>query len=44
MFYSPQLAESGSPLVEAEIIQWVNAKLKSAEKATQLRSFQASVS
>jgi len=37
-----QLAESGSPLVEAEIIQWVNTKLAGAGKKTQLRSFQDS--
>ena len=37
-----QLAESGSPLVEAEIIQWVNTKLSGAGKKTQLRSFQDS--
>lgn len=35
-----QLAESGSPIVEAEIINWVNTKLKGAGKTSSLRSFQ----
>ncbi|CAG7726586.1 unnamed protein product [Allacma fusca] len=37
-----QLANSGNPLVEREIIDWVNNKLASAEKSTRIRSFQDS--
>lgn len=35
-----QLAESGNPIVEAEIITWVNTKLKEAKKNSGIRSFQ----
>lgn len=35
-----QLHESGSPIVEKEIVNWVNAKLASAGKKTSIRSFQ----
>ncbi|XP_076044276.1 plastin-2 fimbrin isoform X2 [Oratosquilla oratoria] len=35
-----QLAESGSPMVESEIITWVNTKLSEAGKASSIRSFQ----
>lgn len=35
-----QLAESGNPIVEAEIITWVNTKLKEAKKNSSIRSFQ----
>ncbi|KAK8727308.1 hypothetical protein OTU49_009806 [Cherax quadricarinatus] len=37
-----QLADSGSPIVEAEIITWVNSKLKEAGKTSSIRSFQDS--
>nr|XP_027212498.1 plastin-3-like [Penaeus vannamei] len=37
-----QLADSGSPIVEAEIITYVNTKLQQAGKKTSLRSFQDS--
>nr|XP_018901459.1 PREDICTED: plastin-2 [Bemisia tabaci] len=37
-----QLANTGSPIVEAEITSWVNNKLESAHKDTRLRSFQDS--
>lgn len=37
-----QLAESGSPIVESEIITWVNNKLKDAGKSSSIRSFQDS--
>lgn len=37
-----QLAESGNPIVEAEIIAWVNGKLKEAGKSSSIRSFQDS--
>ena len=36
------LAESGSPIVEAEIINWANTKLSSAGKTSSIRSFQDS--
>ncbi|XP_063914774.1 plastin-2 isoform X1 [Zophobas morio] len=35
-----QLAESGNPIVEKEIVQWVNNKLVSAGKHSSIRSFQ----
>lgn len=38
-----QLAHSGSPIVEKEIVQWVNKKLESAGKTSSIRSFQDSV-
>lgn len=37
-----QLANSGNPIVEKEIIDWVNNKLQSAQKTTSIRSFQDS--
>jgi len=37
-----QLANSGNPMVEREIIDWVNNKLSSAGKTTNIRSFQDS--
>ena len=37
-----QLANSGSPIVEREIIDWVNTKLSNAGKTTSIRSFQDS--
>jgi plastin-3 len=37
-----QLANSGNPMVEREIIDWVNTKLSSAGKTTSIRSFQDS--
>lgn len=37
-----QLAQSGSPIVEKEIVQWVNTKLSSAGKSSSIRSFQDS--
>lgn len=35
-----QLAHSGSPIVEKEIVQWVNTKLASAGKSSSIRGFQ----
>lgn len=35
-----QLAQSGNPIVEKEIIQWVNTKLQNANKTSSIRSFQ----
>ena len=35
-----QLANSGNPMVEREIIEWVNNKLTLAGKTTSIRSFQ----
>lgn len=37
-----QLANTGSPIVEKEIVQWVNHKLQSAQKQTNFKSFQDS--
>lgn len=37
-----QLAESGSPIVEKEIVQWVNAKLEAAGKKSSISGFQDS--
>lgn len=37
-----QLAQSGNPIVEKEIIQWVNTKLQNANKTSSIRSFQDS--
>ncbi|CAH0562247.1 unnamed protein product [Brassicogethes aeneus] len=37
-----QLAESGSPIIEKEIVGWVNNKLSGAGKQSSLRSFQDS--
>lgn len=35
-----QLANTGSPIVEREIVTWVNSKLSSANKKSSLKSFQ----
>ncbi|VEN53184.1 unnamed protein product [Callosobruchus maculatus] len=35
-----QLAESGNPIVEKEIVQWVNNKLSGAGKKSSIRNFQ----
>jgi plastin-3 len=35
-----QLANTGSPIVEKEIVTWVNIKLASARKNSSLKSFQ----
>ncbi|KAL1130185.1 hypothetical protein AAG570_013123 [Ranatra chinensis] len=35
-----QLANTGSPIVEKEIVVWVNTKLNSANKTSSLKSFQ----
>lgn len=35
-----QLAHSGNPIVEKEIVQWVNKKLESAGKKSSIRNFQ----
>lgn len=37
-----QLAHTGSPIVEKEIVQWVNNKLQSAKKTSSLKNFQDS--
>lgn len=37
-----QLAQSGNPIVEKEIIQWVNTKLQNANKTSSIRNFQDS--
>lgn len=37
-----QLAQSGNPIVEKEIIQWVNTKLQNAKKTSSIRGFQDS--
>lgn len=37
-----RLAESGNPIVEKEIVTWVNEKLASAGKTSSIRSFQDS--
>jgi hypothetical protein len=37
-----QLANTGSPIVEKEIVTWVNNKLASAHKKSSLKSFQVS--
>lgn len=37
-----QLANTGSPIVEKEIVTWVNNKLASAQKKSSLKSFQVS--
>lgn len=36
------LANSNSPIIEKEIVAWVNTKLKNAGKTSSLRSFQDS--
>ena len=35
-----QLADTGSPIVEREIIDWVNNKLSQGRKQTSIRNFQ----
>lgn len=35
-----QLANTGSPMVEKEIVKWVNSKLASANKQSSVRGFQ----
>lgn len=35
-----QLADTGSPIVEKEIIDWVNKKLSQGKKQTSIRNFQ----
>ncbi|GAB0095949.1 plastin-1 [Sergentomyia squamirostris] len=35
-----RLANTGNPIIEKEIVQWVNQKLQSAGKSTSLKSFQ----
>lgn len=35
-----RLANTGNPIIEKEIVQWVNSKLQSAGKRTSLKSFQ----
>jgi len=35
-----QLAKTGSPMIEKEIVTWVNNKLQSANKSSTLRGFQ----
>ena len=37
-----QLADTGNPIVEKEIIDWVNAKLAAGKKNSSIRSFQDS--
>lgn len=37
-----RLAHSGSPIVEKEIVQWVNNKLAAANKSSSIRGFQDS--
>lgn len=37
-----QLANTGNPIIEKEIVQWVNDKLESAGKPSRLRNFQDS--
>ena len=37
-----KLAESGNPIVESEILQWVNTKLQDAGKQSKVKSFQDS--
>lgn len=35
-----QLAKTGSPMIEKEIVTWVNNKLQNANKSSTLRGFQ----
>lgn len=37
-----QLTQSDSPIIEKEIVQWVNTKLSSAGKSSNIKSFQDS--
>ncbi|XP_041984190.1 plastin-2 [Aricia agestis] len=38
-----RLANTGNPIIEKEIVQWVNTKLQAAGKASSIRSFQDEV-
>lgn len=38
-----RLANTGNPIIEKEIVQWVNNKLASAGKGCSIRSFQVSL-
>jgi len=38
-----QLANTGNPIVEKEIVTWVNQKLASANKSTSIKSFQVGI-
>lgn len=38
-----QLANTGNPMVEKEIVTWVNNKLNNAGKTTSLRNFQVRI-
>lgn len=35
-----RLANTGNPIIEKEIVQWVNNKLQAAGKTSSIRSFQ----
>lgn len=35
-----RLANTGNPIIEKEIVQWVNTKLQSAGKTTSIKGFQ----
>jgi plastin-3 len=35
-----RLANTGNPIIEKEIVQWVNNKLQGANKTSSIRSFQ----
>jgi plastin-3 len=37
-----RLANTGNPIIEKEIVQWVNNKLQSAGKTSSIKSFQDS--
>lgn len=37
-----QLTQSDSPIIEKEIVQWVNTKLSNAGKTSSIKSFQDS--
>lgn len=37
-----RLANTGNPIIEKEIVSWVNSKLQNAGKSTSLRNFQDS--
>lgn len=39
-----QLANTGSPIIEKEIVHWVNTKLEEHNKQSTLRSFQVIIS
>ena len=38
-----QLASTGNPIVEKEIVDWVNKKLASGQKQTSIRNFQVQI-